>query len=898
MKAKTKITFFLIALAAHLWAQDTIPDVSALLQPDTSVVFADTLPPAPQIISVPISKNAPESVIEYGARDSMVWDVENQKIFLYGASNVKYTTISLTAGYTEFDWSENIVRASGVEDSTGHMQEKPNFSDGSNKFEARDMRYNYLTHKGTIIQASTMQNNMYVIGEKAKFFSAAGDTTKSDIIYNKNAIFTTCDHEQPHFGVRSNKQKVIPNKLAVVGPSNLEIMGVPTPLWLPFGFFPLKTGKSTGLLFPRNYETSSNWGFGLRGVGWYFPISDFFNLQITGDIYLKGSYRVRAIGNYAKRYKYRGNFTLEYGNLRTEDSRATPFRTETFSLQLSHNQDSKAHPSRSIGGTINLQTNNAQSYNYNDPSAVLNTTLRSNFTYSERFPGKPFNLSAGFQHSQNTKTRQMTINFPTFNFQTQTLYPFKRKGAPSQQRWYEKIAITYRGEAKAELQTYDTTLFKAETLKDIQYGARHKVTTNTSMKFFKYFNFNPSANYDEVWFLETSQKTFDPTLIIHYDTIVVADENPQIIPTDTVFGMVLDSTVFGFKPLRKFNTGFNIDTKLFGTLLFRNGPLRGIRHTMTPRVGFNFTPDYTNPRWGYFRKVQQDTREPDNYLDYTIFSEGLYSGDRPSNTGQQMALTYGLSNILEAKTYSRRDSTTKNVRLIRSLNINGSYNFAADTLRFSPISLNANTSLLKDVVSVLFNASWDPYEVDAKGRRIDKFVWDTRKVPLRFVDARVSLSTSLTVKTIRGWFDRKENGVESQAPKPVLPQASNGFWDLFDRFSIRYNMVLQGRGMVEKDTFFIATNTITFNGSVPVTPNWKVQVGSMGYDFVRKSLTYPSISIARDLHCWEMGFSWQPTRSTYAFYLRVDPGSVFDFINIPYQKGSQDTIFSGGFSGF
>ena len=882
----------------QLLAQDTIPEVSGLLQSDTTLVFADTMPRSP-VISVPISSNAPDSPIEYGARDSMVWNIQDQKIFLYGATDVKYTYISLTAGYAEFDWTENVVRASAVEDSTGRVSEKPNFTDGTNQFQARDMRYNYLTQKGTIIQAATMQNNMYVIGEKAKFLSSGGDTTKSDVIFNESAIFTTCDHDKPHFGIRSNKQKVIPNEVAVVGPSHLEVMGVPTPLWLPFGFFPLSSGKQTGLLFPRNYENSNNWGFGLRGVGWYFPISDFFNLQVSGDIYLKGSYRLRTTGNYSKRYKYRGNFTLEYGNLRTEDNLATPFRTETFSLQLSHNQDSKAHPSRSLGGTVNLQTNNAQSVNYNDPNAVLNTTLRSNFTYSERFPNKPYNLSVGFQHSQNTNTRQMTINFPTFNFQTQTLYPFKRKGAPSQQKWYEKIALTYRGEAKAELQTSDTTLFNPETLDEIQYGARHKITANTSIKFLKYFNFNPNANYNETWFLKTSQKSFDPTVIINYDTIKVDDEI-QIIPTDTIFGMVLDSTVFGFKPLRKFNTGFSVDTRLFGTLRFRKGPLRGIRHTMTPRVGFNFTPDYTNPTWGYFQSVQQDTRDPDDLLEYTIFNEGLYTSERPSNTGRQMALTYGLGNIFEAKTYSRRDSTVKNTQFIRNFNINGNYNFAADSLNFSPISMRASTNFFKNVVNVLFNATWDPYEINENGGRIDQFVWNTRRTPVRFVSARLSLSTSLTVKKIRTWFESERDAEEESAgfQQTGLPEAGNGFWDLLDRFSIRYNFVLQGNGELEKDTFFVATNTITFNGSVPITPNWNVQLGSMGYDFVRKNLTYPSLSISRDLHCWEMGFSWQPTRSTYAFFLRVDPGSIFDFVNIPYQKGNQDTIFSGGFSGF
>jgi hypothetical protein len=341
-----------------------------------------------------------------------------------------------------------------------------------------------------------------------------------------------------------------------------------------------------------------------------------------------------------------------------------------------------------------------------------------------------------------------------------------------------------------------------------------------------------------------------------------------------------------------------MDTKLFGTLLFKRGPLRGIRHTMTPSVGFNFTPDYTAPNWGYFKTVQQDNRFPDSLLEYSVFTEGLYAGDRPAASGRQMALTYGLSNFFEAKTFSRRDSTTKNLRLIRRLDLNGSYNFAADSLHFSPLTLNANTALFKDIVSVLFTASWDPYEINEKGQRINRFVWDTRGKPLRFVDARVSISTALTVKAIRGWFDKDADKERPDIKTMSRTTQAESFWDLFDGFNIRYNMVIQGRGMLEKDTFFIATHTVTFNGMIPITPNWDVTVGSMGYDFARKALTYPSVSIARDLHCWEMGFSWQPTRSTYAFFLRVDPGSIFDFINIPYQKGSQDTIFSGGFGGF
>ena len=922
MKAKLLLTIFGLVLQLNsLYAQpqrDSLAlDSLSLSALDSTTVQVDSialdslgLPISPTSTQrsffeeITLSEDALEDRIDYKAQDSMIYDLKNQKIYLYGNAEVTYTTINLKAAIIEFDWTTNTVSARGRRDSTGILTGKPQFADGDQQFTAKEMKYNFKTRKGVIQHASTIQNNLYVIGEKAKFISAdPSDTTQNDLIYNKDAIFTTCDHPHPHFGIRSNKQKVIPNNLVIVGPSNVEIMGVPTPLWLPFGFFPISSGKSTGLLFPRDYEYSDNWGFGLRNVGWYFPLGDQMDLQLTSDIYLKGSYRLRAVSSYARRYKYRGSARFEFHSLRNENSNAEYVRDRSFIINLSHNQDGKAHPSRNIGGNINIQTNNAQSRNYNDAESVLNSTLGSNFSYRESFPGKPFNLAVGFNHSQNTQTRSVRVDFPTVNFQTQTLYPFKGKPGTGD-KWYKKIALTYRGEAKAQILATDTTLFEQETLDNIQFGARHQVGTNASFKLLKYVNFNPRVDYSEVWFFKTLSREFDDTEEIIFEEV---DEDGEIklVPVDTIFGTVMDTLLYGWNPLRKFSTGFSMDTKLFATKIFSGEDrwLKGLRHVMTPRVGFTFTPDYTDEKWGYFEQVQEDTRFPDELLEYTIFNTGgLYSNEAPSSVGRQMAITYGLKNFFEAKVFSRKDSSYRNVRILKRFDFDGSYNFAAEEFKFSTVRFNATGSAFNNIFTFLISATFDPYGLDGEGNRQNVLLWQSDRKIARLTDARYSLTTSLTVRKIREIF--KPDKVSGPGPGNSgsggrnSNNTSNDFFSMFEDFSINHNFIVNTQIDGRMDTTFISANSITFRGSVPLSQKWNVAVGNFGYDFSKMDFTFPSFTISRDLHCWEMGLSWQPTRSTYAFFLRVDPGSMLDFLKIPYGKGIQDTGLGGGFSGF
>ncbi|MCP3933117.1 MAG: LPS-assembly protein LptD, partial [Bacteroidetes bacterium] len=742
MKAKVLYTFFIFFLVlSALQSQDAPPIEMEMdtLATDTIPILGDSI--SMQQFNVPLSKDSMDAPVSYIAEDSMIYDIASQKIYLHGEAVVEYTSIHLSAAYIEFDWETNIVTATGKPDSLGKMAGNPEFKDDSQSFTCKKLQYNFKSGKGIIYDVTTTQNDMFVRGKKSKFISdQSKDTTsaKEDIIYSQNAIFSTCDHPEPHFGVRSKKQKVIPNKMVIVGPSNLEIMGIPTPLWLPFGFFPMSDRKSTGLLFPKDYEYSEQWGFGLRNIGWYFPINDYWDLQMTGDIYVKGTWGLQANARYRKRYKYNGNIVMGYASRRTESNLGEISRNSSMSLRVSHNQDNRAHPNIQFGGSINIQTNNYQSTNRNDARSVLQNTLSSNFSFSKKFPGKPYSFSASFNHSQNTATRNVTINFPTLNFQTTTLYPFKRKNRVGPERWFEKVTLRYKGQAKNRFIAKDTTLFSQKTLEEAQFGAKHDISANTSMRFAKYFNFTPGVTYQEVWNFNHINKEFDPTLELEIDTIYNVDSTEFMEVIDTIdYGTVNIDTLFGFKPARQFTASLGVNTQIFGTIQFKKGWLRGIRHVIKPALSFNYTPDYTDPERGYYDYVQSDVRYPDELDRYSVFQGGLYG--QPSSGGKQMSLSYSINNIFEAKTFSKKDSTENKLKLFDNIYVRGNYNFARDSLKFSQVSMSGTTRFLKGMTTLSLNASWDPYDVEVNESgyqtRIDQFYWRNTGKILRFVDA-------------------------------------------------------------------------------------------------------------------------------------------------------------------
>ncbi len=883
------VTIFLLCVGAALSLHgQTFPPADTLPQADTLQAFLDSLFAQP--LEIRLSKDSLDAPVDYDARDSMILDVVEQKIYLYGKAVVKYTSITLEADFIVFDWKTSIVTAEGLPDSTGQLAGFPRFSEGEQSFTAKRLRYNFQSRKGMVYETNSQQNDVFIHSERAKFISGVqfqGDTVPRDLIYSHRALFTTCNAEHPHFGIRAKKMKIIPEKSVIVGPAHLEIAGAPTPLWLPFGFFPIPGGKQTGLLFPNDYEYSDQWGFGLREVGWYFPVSDHLNLQLKGDIYFKGSWSINTQADYRKRYKYSGGLRINFDNRRQEDPQDASVRwIRSFGINWSHNQDRAAHPNRSFGGSINIQTNNNQQRRFNDASNVLNTQLQSNLAYNQNFPGKPYNLSASFNHTQNAITRAMTINFPNVQFLTQALYPFKRKQRVGQERWYETIVLRYTGEASNRFVTTDTTLFTRQTLENAQFGVRHNADAGTSFKVLKYFNLNPGVRYNETWYLQSLRRDFIPGLEI--DTII----EQGVVRYDTIrLGRIEERRQSGFEPFRTFSASLSLTTQIFGTLRFGRGFVRGLRHVIKPNISLNYSPDYLNPQLGYFRTVQ-DSLDAQRMRMYSIFENGIYGS--PPQSERQLGVSWSLNNIFEAKVRARKDTVDRKVKLFDNLIVNGFYNFAADSLKWSVINASGTARFFQGMTTFGMAASFDPYMTNSQGQRINLTAWDARRTPLRFVAADMRFNTSMTVGRIRDMLRGKKPEVieDLRAPRPATEEEGKeeDFLSLFENFSINHNIAFDLRPDADGHTkFSISTNAINFQGNIKLTPNWGISVGNFGYDFQRKGLSFPSFGFTRDLHCWNLVFNWQPTRGTYNMVIAVKPGTL-GFLNIPYQRNNADPI--------
>jgi lipopolysaccharide transport LptD-like protein len=863
---------------------------------DTSSL-SDTLPPL-GAQDYQLSSQGLGAEVVYGAEDSTFYDKRSNELHMWGNAYVNYLTLSVKADYIVLNLDSNIAVAQGLPDSSGTMAGFPQFKEGANEFEAKKMRYNFKTHKGKIYDVLTQQSDLYIRGEHTKYIGSGGDTTKSDYVYNQSAIITSCDLPQPHYGIRSSKIKTIPNRLAVIGPSNIELMGVPTPLWLPFGFFPVTSSKKAGLIFPRDYEYSEAWGYGLRGIGYYMPLGEHFDARVLGDIYFNGSWGLNVQSNYVQRYKYKGKFDVGYSvRTRLDNGQLNPSTVKSFSLRVAHRQDANAHPYNTLGGSINIQSNDYRTLNYNDAKSVLTNTYSSNFTWSRQFPNKPYSMSVAMSHSQNTQSNKVTIDAPTIDFRLDRIYPFKRSGG-GREKWYEKFSIQYTGNWSTRFVTTDSTIFAPETWESAQSGIRHRANADMAFSIAKYLHFTPQIDYEEVWSLKYLSKTFafDPDKDIVYDTIP-GDDGSMIITPDTLdYGPTIDEYKSGFKPFRRVTTAISVTTQLFATMEMKKGFIRGLRHVLKPTLSYSYTPITNDAVYKAF--VRDDIRDPMSMDSFSIF-EGTVQPVRPV-TREASLLSYSLNNIFEAKYYSKKDSTEKKIKLFDNFIVNGNYNIAADSFQLSKVGMRATTRLFKGASTFSLSASFDPYAVNTEtGRRVNEFYLKTDSKLLRFEQLQMRFATRLTIAKIKEIFSGKKDDSskksDSQNRGARGAQAAQAeFVDLFNGFSINHNFVMTTFGRPGRDTTIIVTNTINMRGSLKLSPKWTINIGNIGYDFRSKQLTYPDIGFSRDLHCWQMSFNWQPTRGTYSMTIGVKPGSL-DFLKLPHQNNNQNANTFGGF---
>lgn len=841
---------------------------------------------------VRVSSEGLDEIIDYGARDSMWFDVKNRQLHLYGEAFVTYTGLDVRAGYILMDYGKNEVIADQFADSLGTMVGKPAFKDGEQSFSASKLRYNFKTKKGIIYEARTKQEDLYVLGERAKFVGAAtADTTQKsrNTIYNSNALLTTCDAPHPHYGIRSRKLKVIPDKLVVTGISNLELGGVPTPLILPFGFYPISKTRKAGILIPQDYDLRSAEGIGIEGLGWYQPINQHMDASLRLRAYTRGTIGVQGSLRYNRRYNYTGDLQIRYDNRVLENAKAERVPNRSFAITLSHNQDSKAHPTRRFGGSLNIQTNQNQRTNRNDFESVYQNQLRSNLTYSQMFPGKPYSFNASLTHGQNAQTRQMDISLPNLNFQMQQINPFKRKVQVGKERWYEKITLGYDSKLVNNFRTVDTLLFTRKTLESAQMGIQHNARSSVALKVFKYINVSPNATYEENWYPYTIRKELKNEVRLQYKEIRDPFTNEvvgtAVDSTASKFGIDTTYRVWEFAAFRRYNLGVSANTILFFTKQTKRGWFRGIRHKMTPTIGTGFGPDFTQPKYDYFRYVPTDLRPSRrDSVRYGIFDEAIFG--RPTYDPRRMAISWGINNVLEMKYKGKNDSLAKKVRIFDGLSLAGTYSITDDTLKWSTVSTGGVFRLFKGISSINWGVSFDPYISDEKGRRINKFELRENNRLVRLTRFGVNLNTRFTLSQIRDAFSKKSG--DQVATGTTQSVKSDQFIDWFDQFSVgHYFDVESTRKTIGynqyKDTLVVRGHNLNVSGSIPLNSKWSIDLRNISYDFVSKSLVYPDLALSRDLHCWQLSLSWQPERGSYLFNINVKPGTL-EFLKIPYRK--------------
>ena len=821
------------------------------------------------------SEEGIDQPVQYASGDSMIYDLIERKVYLYHNAEVYYEQYSLKAGYIEFNFLTNVATATCLVDSAGNEVECPIFNDQTQEFNSRRIEFNFKTKKGKVYDASTQQGDGYLVSNATKFISGDVDTTSStpqNLLYSTGCLYTTCDAPHPHFGIRASKAKIIPGKLIVVGPSYVEVMGSPTPIILPFGFFPVTKNKRSGLILSMDFDFSPQIGPGIRGIGFYLGMSEYWDLKVTGDFYMRGSVRARAESQYNIRYKGSGNISIGYTRIQN-DYIGTPeySLSQEFNFNWTHRQAPQAHPSQSFSATVDFGTADFYQNTFNDANNVLRQTFTSNIGYNKRFLGTPFTLSVRASHSQNTQSRVMTINFPQFGFNMNQIFPFKRRKVTSdKERWYEKIGISYGLSANNTVVTTDTALFQPGGLQDavdnMEYSMTHSPQIRLGLKLFDAINIEPSINYTQQWFFYRKRQVLDTTTVF-------SDENPDQVLR---YGTVETVRDYGFFTTHDFRAGLRINTQIFATGFFNMGALRQVRAIITPSITANWTPGYQNAFDYYYDSVQFDNRYPAQLRQYNYFSFAPPLQARAS-------LDYSLDSRLEAKVRrGRRDTTSddpiKRIVLLPAFNFNGSYDITADSNHLSPIQFNTYTTLFKKL-NLRFAATFDPYAANTEtNQRIADWEMAQTGRLLRTTQMQFAASTSITPKDLKAVFERKDRD----------PNAGSGF-DFLTTLNFQYNYVVSQQYINGVDSTLVTAHQLTFQGGVNLSKGWQIRVGQIGYSFKDQRITFPDFTFARDLHCWEMGLSWQPERQTWTFYIRAKPGSL-GFLSVPVNKEFYETF--------
>ena len=775
--------------------------------------------------------------IKQFAEDSLKLSIDGAKAFLYGNAKIEYQKTIITASYIEIDWIKNTIYACTTADSLGNKIGHPVFKEGNDSFKAHEMTYNFKTKKCSVKKISSKEGEGYILGKTVK-------KVDDDIFFLNKGDYTTCNHEKPHFSIRSNRIKIVPGKKIITGPAYLTFFGIPTPLIFPFGYFPNNDKKSSGLIIP-SYGESQNQGFFLKDGGYYFTLSDKLDLTLKSDVYTKGSWNFKSSLRYKNRYKYNGNLNLSFGKMINSELGFPDYsEKKDFNIKWKHKQDQKANPSLSFSANVEAGSSTYyrnNSYNAND---YLKNTMSSSINLSKRWEGAVINnLIFNLRHSQNTSTNQVNLTIPDIGLSSKRIYPFKGIGNKSKTKWYDKITIKYNMSTKNTISTSDSLLFTSDSYSKFKNGMKHTIPVSTSLKVLKHFTLTPSFNLSERWYLSQINKSWDSNI-----------DNIRI------------DTINKFTRAHDYNLSAGLNTKIFGLVQFKKSKIAGIRHVISPNLSFRYTPDFSEEKYGYYKTVQRDTEG--NTETYSIMKDGVYGTPGSRKSGN---ISFGIGNILEMKVRNKKDSVEnfKKIKLLESLSLNSSYNIFADSLNMSNIRLNARTKLF-NIFDITFFSDYDPYLTnESKNNRINQFEIATNNRLARLKSFTTSIGINVNDKSFQS--DKKADDESEKKDDIENRDFYSVPWNLNANYSLNYN-----KGHQSSD-FSDTTQSLTFSGNIKITKKWKIGFRS-GYDFDEKELTYSSVDIYRDLHCWELLFNWIPIgfHQSYTLTIRVKASALRD----------------------
>ena len=815
-----------------------------------------------------------EDIVKYRASDYVSLNQIKKKIYLYNEAEVLYQDMEIKAGVIVIDYSKNLVYAGRIKDSTGYSQ-LPVFTQGSNVIEPDSIVFNTETKKALVFNSRTEQQGF-------KVYSPITKKENDSVYFMKNGKFTTAeDEDDPEYQFVTTKMKLVPNKKVIVGPTYMEIYGVPTPIALPFAFFPMTKKQTSGIIFP-SYGEDNNRGYNLQNGGYYFAISDYLDLAVLGDYYTNGSYGLRLESNYALRYKYRGNVSFRYENLLNEERGFPNFSQSTiYNIRWSHSQDSKANPSSRFSASVNLgsSTYYQESVNQLNQSNFLNNTLSSSVSYSKTFEGEPqVNLSLSATHSQNTNTEAINLTLPTLQASVGRIYPFEPKTG-SKKGAIQNINFQATTKGQYNITTTDSLFGKSEMYDDALIGVQHSIPITTNFKVFDYFSVSTNANLQETWDLKTIKRYYDQT----EEEVVTVNQS-------------------GFDRYLTYNYGASIGTTIYGMYNFekegKNPKIQAIRHVMRPSISYSASPAF-DQYYDTYEVIDADGTTAEQ-VEYTRFENSLY-GKPGNNYSSSIGITLG--NNLEAKIQPKDSTETESekIKILNNLNFSTSYNLAADSLHWSPVRVSGGTQILDSKMSINFGMTLNPYALNSNNAVINTYNINNGGSLFRLTSANITMSYTLSNESFSGEESEEDKASAQEAARSggrtdglfgksedyadrrlgdedrsnKKDEENNEFYNYKMPWSLRLAYSANYTNSARQNK--ISSNSLMFSGDIDLSPRWSVGASS-GYDFLNKGFTYTQLRFERDLLSWRMNFTWIPfsDQSSWNFFIGIKSSLLKD----------------------